>query len=159
MTDQPINRYPVFVLVTMLLCNLWADVRPGLADENRFVHPDQAVVYIDPNTKTEMKVLISQESTGTTEVTLAELLIPPGTDVPAHKHQSIEIFYILAGELEQTIEGKRQKLTAGMSCMVPANTNTLHKVTSEKPVRALVVWVPGEEEKRITEQWQVQPSR
>lgn len=149
--------YPLSVLLGTVLLNLWVWKSPSSADENRFVHPDQAVVYVDPSTKTEMKVLISQESTGTTEVTVAELVIPPGTSVPAHKHQSVEIFYVLSGELEQTIEGKTQKLTTGMSCLVPANTDTLHKVTSKEPVHALAIWIPGGEEKRL--RWQVQPPR
>ena len=151
--------YLLFILPGMMLLNLWICVSPGSADENRFVHPDQAVTYVDPDTKTTMKVLINQESVGTAQVTVADLVIPPGTSVPAHKHQSLEIFYILSGELEQTIEGKTQKLTAGMSCLVPANTDTLHKVTSKEPVHTLVIWVPGGEEKRIAKQWQVRPPR
>jgi quercetin dioxygenase-like cupin family protein len=75
-------------------------------------------------------------------------------DVPDHIHQSTEIFYVLSGELEQTSEGKVQKLTAGMAALVPANTTTHHKVTSKTPVRALVIWAPGGEEQRIVKDWQ-----
>jgi quercetin dioxygenase-like cupin family protein len=129
---------------------------PGVAqaEEQRFVHPNQATTYIDPESKSEIKVLIDQHLGGTNDLTLAHLVIPPGVDVPDHLHQSTEIFYILSGELEQTSEGKVQKLTAGMACLVPANTTTHHKVTSKEPVQALVIWAPGGEEKRITERWQ-----
>lgn len=124
------------------------------ADPARFVRPEQATTYVDPASKSELRVLIDQHLGGTTAVTLADLVIPAGVDVPDHVHQSTEIFYILSGELEQTSEGKVQKLTAGMACLVPANTTTHHKVTSKEPVHALVIWAPGGEEKRITERWE-----
>ena len=124
------------------------------AENHRFVRPEDATTYIEPASKSELRVLIDQHLGGTTDVTLADLVIPSGADVPDHIHQSTEIFYILSGELEQTSEGKVQKLTAGMACLVPANTTTHHKVTSKEPVHALVIWAPGGEEKRITERWQ-----
>ena len=124
------------------------------ADPPRFVRPEQAKTYVEPASKSELKVLIDQHLGGTTAVTLADLVIPAGGDVPDHIHQSTEIFYILSGELEQTSEGKVQKLTVGMACLVPANTTTHHKVTSKDPVHALVIWAPGGEEKRITERWE-----
>ncbi len=149
---------PPFWLASLVLLHLWAS--PGLPEEkNRFVHPDQAVTFVDPDTQAQIKVLIDQESVGTTQVTVAELLLPPGTHVPAHQHGSVEVFYVLSGELEQTIEGKTQKLTPGMSCLVPARTNTTHKVTSSEPVRALVIWVPGGEERRIVQGWQTRRPR
>ena len=129
-------------------------VNIATADEKRFVRPEDTITYIDPVSKSEIRVVIDQQLGGTSDVTVAELVIPPGVDVPDHVHQSTEIFYILSGELEQTSEGKVQKLTAGMSCLVPANTTTHHKVTSKEPVRALVIWAPGGEEKRIVERWQ-----
>jgi quercetin dioxygenase-like cupin family protein len=113
--------------------------------------PKQAKTFTDPQSKSQIKVLIDEHLGGTKEVTIAELTIPAGVDVPDHVHQPTEIFYILSGELEQTSDGKIQKPTAGMACLVPANSTTHHKVTSKEPVRALVIWAPGGEEKRITE--------
>ena len=124
-------------------------------DSPRFVHPDQATTYIEPQSKSQITVLIDERLGGTKDVSIADLVIPPEVDIPDHVHQSTEIFYILSGKLEQTSEGRVQKLTAGMACVVPANTTTHHKVTSKEPVHALVIWAPGGEEKRITEQWQV----
>ncbi|MBI3250068.1 MAG: cupin domain-containing protein [Deltaproteobacteria bacterium] len=124
------------------------------AEAARFVRPQQTTTYIEPNSKSTIRVLIDEKLGGTKEVSIAELIIPPGVDVPDHVHQATEIFYILSGELEQTSEGKVQKLTAGMTALVPANTTTHHKVTSKKPVRALVIWAPGGEEQRIVERWQ-----
>jgi quercetin dioxygenase-like cupin family protein len=142
--------------LTVLGWSSWLLFNPVHAeDSSRFVRPEQATTYIEPQSKSQIKVLIDERLGGTKDVSIADLVIPPGVDVPDHVHQSTEIFYILSGELEQTSEGKVQKLTAGMACVVPANTTTHHKVTSKEPVHALVIWAPGGEEKRITEQWSV----
>ena len=146
----------VALLWTVLMWWRWT-VFPDLVNAQeiqRFVSPKQAKVFTEPQSKSQIKVLIDEQLGGTKDVTIAELTIPPGVDVPDHVHQSTEIFYILSGELEQTSDGKVQKLTAGMACLVPANSTTHHKVTSKEPVRALVIWAPGGEEKRITEQWE-----
>jgi quercetin dioxygenase-like cupin family protein len=127
---------------------------PAKAEEQRFVHPKDTTTYIEPASKSELRVVIDQHLGGTKDVTVADLVIPPGVDVPDHIHKSTEIFYIISGELEQTSEGKVQKLTAGMACLVPANTTTHHKVTSKEPVHALVIWAPGGEEQRVVEGWQ-----
>ena len=128
---------------------------PTFAEEvQRFVHPQQTPTYVDPASKSIIRVVIDEKLGGTKEVSVAELEIPPGVDVPDHIHQSTEIFYVLSGELEQTSEGKVRKLTAGMAALVPANTTTHHKVTSKEPVRALVIWAPGGEEQRIVERWE-----
>ena len=144
----------VALLWTVLMWWGWT-VFPDLVNAQevqRFVSPKQAKVFTEPRSKSQIKVLIDEQLGGTKDVTIAELTIPPGVDVPDHVHQSTEIFYILSGELEQTSDGKVQKLTAGMACLVPANSTTHHKVTSKEPVRGLVIWAPGGEEKRITEQ-------
>jgi quercetin dioxygenase-like cupin family protein len=146
----------VALLWTVLMWWRWT-VFPDLVNAQevqRFVSPKQAKVFTEPQSKSQIKVLIDEQLGGTKDVTIAELTIPPGVDVPDHVHQSTEIFYILSGELEQTSDGKVQKLTAGMACLVPANSTTHHKVTSKEPVRALVIWAPGGEEKRITERWE-----
>ena len=131
-----------------------------LAEEvPRFVRPEQATTYVDPVTKTELTVLIDQHLGGTTELTLGYLVVPPGVDVPDHIHQSTETFYMLSGEMEQTSEGKVQTITAGMACLVPANTTTRHTVKSKEPVHALVIWTPGGEAKRIVKEWPVKAAQ
>ena len=131
-----------------------------LAEEPlRFVRSEQTTTYIDPVTKTEITILIDQHLGGTTELTLGYLVVPPGVDVPDHIHQATETFYMLSGEMEQTSEGKVQTLSAGMACLVPANTTTRHTVKSKEPVHALVIWTPGGEEGRITKEWQVKAAQ
>ena len=125
-------------------CGRSATIRP----------PQQTPTYVDPASKSTIRVVIDEKLGGTKEVSIAELEIPPGVDVPDHIHQSTEIFYVLSGELEQTSEGKVRKLTAGMAALVPANSTTHHKVTSKEPVRALVIWAPGGEERRIVDRWE-----
>ena len=144
-------HYTTLTLTAWIFMQLGSTVR---AEEQRFVHPKDTTTYIEPASKSELRVVIDQHLGGTKDVTVADLVIPPGVDVPDHIHKSTEIFYIISGELEQTSEGKVQKLTAGMACLVPANTTTHHKVTSKEPVHALVIWAPGGEEQRVVEGWQ-----
>jgi quercetin dioxygenase-like cupin family protein len=143
---------------TILLGCALAAASLSAAEDRGFVHPDQATTYIDPVTRSEITVLIDQYLGGTSDLTIARLTLPPGVDIPDHVHQSTEIFYILAGELEQTSEGTVKNLTPGMACVVPANTTTRHRVISKEPVHALVIWTPAGEEKRITADWQKKPS-
>ena len=146
--------------LAVILAGLVSMAPTALAEEvSRFVRPEQATTYIDPVTKTEVTILIDRHLGGTTELTLGYLVVPPGVDVPNHIHQSTETFYMLSGEMEQTSEGKVQTLTAGMACLVPANTTTRHTVKSKDPVHALVIWTPGGEEERITKEWQVKAAQ
>ena len=157
---MPILCLSRWMSLAVILAGLVSVVPTALAGEvSRFVRPEQATTYIDPVTKTEVTILIDQHLGGTTELTLGYLVVPPGVDVPNHIHQSTETFYILSGEMEQTSEGKVQTLTAGMACLVPANTTTRHTVKSEEPVHALVIWTPGGEEERITKEWQVKATQ
>ncbi len=157
---MPILCLSRWTSLAVILAGLGFMVPTAPAEEvSRFVRPDQATTYIDPVTKTEVTILIDQHLGGTTELTLGYLVVPPGVDVPNHIHQSTETFYMLSGEMEQTSEGKVQTLTAGMACLVPANTTTRHTVKSKDPVHALVIWTPGGEEERITKEWQVKAAQ
>lgn len=150
-----LHYYPRMIFVGIAAWTLAPLSVPTFAEDiHRFVHPQQTATYVDPVSKSAIRVVINEQLGGTKEVSIAELEIPPGVDVPDHVHQSTEIFYVLSGELEQTSEGKVQKLTAGMAALVPANTTTHHKVTSKEPVRALVIWAPGGEEQRIVQDWE-----
>ncbi len=157
---MPILCLSRWTSLAVILAGLVFIVPTALAEEvSRFVRPEQATTYIDPVTKTEVTILIDQRLGGTAELTLGYLVVPPGVDVPNHIHQSTETFYILSGEMEQTSEGKVQTLSAGMACLVPANTTTRHTVKSKDPVHALVIWTPGGEEERITKEWQVKAAQ
>jgi quercetin dioxygenase-like cupin family protein len=92
----------VALLWTVLMWWRWT-VFPDLVNAQevqRFVSPKQAKVFTEPQSKSQIKVLIDEQLGGTKDVTIAELTIPPGVDVPDHVHQSTEIFYVLSGELE-----------------------------------------------------------
>ena len=157
---MPILCLSRWTSLAVILAGLVSIVPTALAEEvSRFVRPEQATTYIDPVTKTEVTILIDRHLGGTTELTLGYLVVPPGVDVPNHIHQSTETFYMLSGEMEQTSEGKVQTLTAGMACLVPANTTTRHTVKSKDPVHVLVIWTPGGEEERITKEWQVKAAQ
>lgn len=68
---------------------------------------------------------------------------------PGHLHESIEIFYILSGEFDHVVNGRSHVLTPGMVGIVRPGDRVLHRVLSNQPVRAIVVWSPGGEAGRI----------
>jgi len=80
------------ILATFISWMLVLAVNIAAADEKRFVRPEDTTTYIDPVSKSEIRVVIDQQLGGTSDVTVAELVIPPGVDVPDHVHQSTEFF-------------------------------------------------------------------
>lgn len=152
---QHINFFQRHTIWMLLLCVMYMmQCGLALAETQRFVRPEHVTTYVDPLSKSELKVLIDQHLGGTKDLTLAHIIIPPGVAVPGHVHQSTEIIYILSGALQQLSDGETQTLTAGMTVLVPAKTTTTHTVTSQEPVHALIIWVPGGEEKGLASRWQ-----
>ena len=72
------------------------------------------------------------------EAVMARGDFEPGAVVPRHSHPGEEVGYIVAGELEVTIEGKPPTtLKAGESFFVPANT--IHQAKNAGKTAAVVV--------------------
>jgi mannose-6-phosphate isomerase-like protein (cupin superfamily) len=64
-------------------------------------------------------------------------------------HGRIEIFYILAGRLDHVVNGESHLLRPGMVGIVRPGDEVIHRVVSDVPVKALVIWAPGGEADRI----------
>lgn len=67
-------------------------------------------------------------------------------------HGSIEILYVISGQLEHFVNGKSRLLTARMAGYVKVPDEIRHE-TGAAGAKVLVVWVPGEEAKKITARW------
>ena len=81
---------------------------------------------------------------------IAEHSFAPGTNMGGHSHSSIEIFYVLSGELEHTVNGETVLLTPGMIGVVRSGDEVVHRVPSEeKPAKVLIIWAPAGETERI----------
>jgi len=77
-------------------------------------------------------------STADTGGELVELLftLPPGRrGPPAHVHEHVEEWDVVAGRLEARIEGERRMLAAGESLSIPPGTAHTFRNSSDEPVR------------------------
>lgn len=102
-----------------------------------------------------LKMLLDSSNVGK-EVSMGELTFPANADGAEHQHGAIEMFYVLAGELEHVVNGKSQFLKPGMAGFVRPPDKVRHK-TGAAGAKVLVVWVPGEEAGRITARWRREP--
>jgi|SRR5687768_12419602 quercetin dioxygenase-like cupin family protein len=90
------------------------------------------------------------------EVSVGELTFPPNADSGDHTHGAIEIFYVLSGQLEHVVNGKSYLLGPGMTGYVRPPDTIRHK-TGPAGAKVLVVWVPGDEAKKIAGRWTKEP--
>jgi quercetin dioxygenase-like cupin family protein len=90
------------------------------------------------------------------EVSMGELTFPPNIDSGDHVHGSIEILYVLSGELEHTVNGVTEILRPGMAGFVRPPGKIRHK-TGAAGAKVLVVWVPGDEAQKIISRWTREP--
>lgn len=93
--------------------------------------------------KIQIKMLVEQSNLGGAEIEIGEITFPAGTKGSDHTHTKIEIFYILSGQFEHTVNGVLHLLEAGMVGLVRPGDMVKHGVKSDILVKALVIWVPG----------------
>jgi len=105
---------------------------------------------------TTLRLLLDDGNVGP-EVAVGEMTFPANLDSGDHTHDAIEMFYIVSGELEHVVNGKSQILKPGMAGFVRPPDKVRHKVGSAGPVKAVVIWVPGAEAKRIAARWTREP--
>jgi quercetin dioxygenase-like cupin family protein len=104
---------------------------------------------------TTMRILLDDSNVGK-EATVAELTFPPNVDSGDHVHGAIEMFYVLSGELEHVVNGKSEILKPGMAGHVRPPDRVRHK-TGPAGAKVIVIWVPGDEVKRIIARWTREP--
>jgi quercetin dioxygenase-like cupin family protein len=112
------------------------------------------VTYRSPG-GTTLTLLLDDTNVGP-EVTVGELNFPPNTDSGDHAHGAIEMFYVLSGELEHVVNGKSQILKPGMVGYVRPPDKIRHK-TGAAGAKVVVIWVPGDEGKKIAARWTKEP--
>jgi quercetin dioxygenase-like cupin family protein len=104
---------------------------------------------------TMLRLILDETNVGA-EVSLGEMTFPPNLDSGEHTHGAIEMFYVLSGELEHVVNGKSQILKPGMVGYVKPPDKIRHK-TGAAGAKVVVIWVPGEEAKRIVARWTKEP--
>jgi quercetin dioxygenase-like cupin family protein len=114
----------------------------------------QGTTYRSPTGAT-LKLLLDDSNVGP-EATVGELTFPPNADSGDHTHGAIEMFYVLSGELEHVVNGKSQILKPGMVGYVRPPDTIRHK-TGSAGAKVVVIWVPGDEGKKIAARWKKEP--
>jgi quercetin dioxygenase-like cupin family protein len=114
----------------------------------------QGTTYRSPS-GTTLRLMLDESNVGP-EVTLGEIIFPANSDSGDHKHGATEMFYIVTGELEHVVNGKSQILKPGMAGYVKPPDSVRHK-TGPAGAKAVVVWVPGDEGKKIAARWKKEP--
>jgi len=114
----------------------------------------QGTTYRSPG-GTTLRLMLDESNVGP-EVTLGEMIFPPNMDSGDHQHGAIEMFYVVSGELEHVVNGTSQILKPGMSGFVKPPDKVRHK-TGAAGARVVVVWVPGDEGKKIAARWTREP--
>ena len=114
----------------------------------------QGTTYRSPSGAT-LKLMLDESNVGP-EVTVGELTFPPNADSGEHTHGAIEMFYVLSGELEHVVNGKSQILKPGMVGYVKPPDKIRHK-PGPAGAKVVVIWVPGDEGKKIAARWTKEP--
>jgi quercetin dioxygenase-like cupin family protein len=114
----------------------------------------QGITYRSPG-GTTLRLMLDDTNVGP-EVSVGEMVFPPNQDSGDHQHGAIEIFYVVSGELEHVVNGKSEILKPGMSGFVKPPDRVRHK-TGPAGAKVVVVWVPGEEGKRVAARWKREP--
>lgn len=136
-------------LVSSLLIALSLNVSVAAAQTEQ-----KAPAYRSPGGAT-LKLLLDGSNVGP-EVSVGELTFPPNSDSGDHPHGAIEMFYVLSGELEHVVNGKSQILKPGMTGYVRPPDQVRHK-TGPAGAKVVVIWVPGDEAKKIAARWKKEP--
>ena len=104
---------------------------------------------------TTLRLFLDESNVGP-EVSVGELTFPPNVDSGEHAHGAIEMFYVVSGELEHVVNGKSYILRPGMTGYVRPPDKVRHK-TGPTGAKVVVVWVPGDEAKKIAARWTKEP--
>jgi quercetin dioxygenase-like cupin family protein len=114
----------------------------------------QGTTYRAPS-GTTLRLILDESNVGS-EVTLGEMVFPPNQDSGDHTHGAIEMFYVVSGELDHVVNGVSHVLKPGMAGFVNPPDKVRHK-TGPAGAKVVVVWVPGEEGRRVASRWTKEP--
>jgi quercetin dioxygenase-like cupin family protein len=140
-----------------LFTSMLLSASPGLAEEIAYEIAPHGTRWLDGAGGLAIKVLVEEANLGGAEVEVAEITFPAGARGGNHEHGSIEIFYVLSGVMEHVVNDRPYRLEPGMVGVVRPGDRVAHRVLSDEPVKALVVWAPGGEAERLSRFFQTRP--
>lgn len=95
------------------------------------------------HTGTTNRRLIGPENVGARNVEVVLGVIERGQGAAPHAHPGIEqVCYLLEGTAVAEVGGERYELVPGDACYFPPDEMHVFTVTSETPVKVLVIYTP-----------------
>jgi len=92
----------------------------------------------------EIRPLIDRTSSGVTQCSLAEEMLPPGCAVTAHHHREIEeIYYVVSGSGQMTVGDETREVNAGDAVYIPLGHRHTLRNTGSEPIRLILVCGPA----------------
>jgi quercetin dioxygenase-like cupin family protein len=114
----------------------------------------QGTTYRSPG-GTTLRLMLDETNLGA-EASVGEMIFPANTDSGDHQHGAIEIFYVVSGQLEHVVNGRSEILKPGMTGFVRPPDKVRHK-TGPAGAKVVVMWVPGDEGRKLAARWQREP--
>jgi quercetin dioxygenase-like cupin family protein len=110
---------------------------------------------------TSIRILVERSVLGDSGVEVAEATLPVGAGAgPAsHRHGTLEMIYVISGELDHVVNGTAHRLTPGMVGIVKPTDTVIHRVVGQAPVKLLLIWSPGGEVERLAQRFRQRPIR
>ena len=116
----------------------------GTPPRNYFVRPDEVRAYSPANhTGTVNRRLIAPETVGAELMEVLLGVIEKGSGAQPHAHPGMEqACYLLEGQARASVEGEAFDMLPGDMCFFPADRMHTFTVTSDTPVKLLVIYSP-----------------
>ncbi len=87
--------------------------------------------------------LVGAATTGTDSVSVAKMLAPPGWAEPAQTPEFDEVIHVLKGELTLVIAGKKERVAAGETGLVPKGLRVVYRNDANGACEYLSVCAPA----------------
>jgi mannose-6-phosphate isomerase-like protein (cupin superfamily) len=92
----------------------------------------------------EIRPLIDRTTSGVTQCSLAEEMLPPGCAVSPHHHREVEeIYYLVSGRGLMTVGDETREVGAGDAVYIPRGHRHSLKNNGIEPIRLILVCGPA----------------
>ena len=149
----------MFSLIVLALCVSAAAA--AAQDSTAYRRSSSGTRILENDAGTSIRILVERSVLGDSGVEIAEATLPVGAGAgPAsHKHGTLEMIYVISGELDHVVNGETHRLTAGMVGIVKPADTVIHRVVGQSPVKLLLIWSPGGEVERLAQRFRQRPIR
>ncbi len=116
------------------------------------IERDRQPVYVIADGKAGARILLDGSTVpGLSAGAMTELVMQAGATVPEHRHDdATEWLYILEGQGLMKLDGREQRVRAGMAIYIPPGVpHSLIVDTKVEPLRAIQLYTPGGAEQRF----------